>query len=140
MNQRVVVLAGGTWSFDGTTWSILAPSSPPAGSALAFDRGSQRLMAVNLDQTWALITNTWTVLTPATPLPSTFSTGRLAWDPSRQRVVLQGDRGTFVWNGADWSNLQPTTQPFEAPEALLFDAARNRLIALTRGGEWTLLP
>jgi hypothetical protein len=119
---------------------MVAPASPPNGSTLAFDPASQQLLAVNRDQTWALIANTWTQRMPATPLPSTFTTGRLAWDPSRQRVVLQGDRGTFAWDGADWSNLQPTAQPFEPPEALVFDAPRNRLVAITRGGEWTFLP
>jgi hypothetical protein len=87
-----------------------------------------------------VINGAWTLLTPNTPLPATSSTGRLVWDPSRQRVLLQGDRGTFAWNGTDWAQLQPTAQPLEAPEALVFDAAAGRPVAITRGGEWTLLP
>lgn len=139
--QRVVVMSGGTWAFDGTTWSSVATGGPPSWrSTLAYDPQAQRLMAVNRAETWAVINGAWTLLTPATPLPATFSTGRLVWDPSRQRVLLQGDRGTFAWNGTDWVQLQPTAQPLEAPEALVFDAAAGRPVAITRGGEWTLLP
>jgi hypothetical protein len=138
--QRVVVLSGGTWGFDGTTWSSVATGGPPLGSALAYDPQTQRLMAVYRDETWAVINSAWARLTPLTPLPATFATGRVVWDPSRQRVLLQGDRGTFVWNGADWAQLQPTAQPLEAPESLVFDAAAGRPVAINRGGEWTLLP
>lgn len=136
----VQVSSGALWTFSGTTWSLAGSGGPGLDVRLVFDPQAQRLMALSRSDTWAFSGGSWARLRPATALPSTSRTGCVAWDPSRRRVILQRERETWAWDGSDWAQLRPTAQPFAAPEALVFDSARSRLIAITQRGEWTLLP
>ena len=72
----------------------------------------------------------------------------MAWDSARQRLLLFGgvvgptDNGeTWEWDGASWTQRQPTFSP--APthgHAMAFDAVRQRVVLFSGSDTWLFLP
>jgi hypothetical protein len=111
--QTVVLFDGGdcnscggpgqTWSWNGTTWTRLAPrASPPAsgGWSMAYDMATATVllyggmsygypMVTALDETWSWNGTTWTRLSPGPP-PGGAS---MAYDPAMEAMLLveEGD-------------------------------------------------
>jgi hypothetical protein len=137
-----VVLFGGvsmagllddTWTWDGSTWTQLAPvggvhPSARRGGAMTYIGGGRILLHggldagssnnVGLNDTWILDGETWTQQTgPSTP-SSPLATGGLTYDAAAGRPVLVtinsvGTVRTWTWDGdgLGWRDPNPVHQP-----------------------------
>jgi hypothetical protein len=93
-----------TWEWDGTSWSLQAPTaSPPARSfhAMAFD-GSRSVVTMTGGSHQILVNGS--VVNVELPLE--------LWD----------------WNGSNWQNLPIAAAPTRRMHAMAFDGARGRLV------------
>ena len=104
-NGAADAVVADTWAWDGTDWTHLQPATHPSareGAAMATDAVQGRAMlfggtdgspgasgATVFGDTWAWATNIWVQLHPAAA-PSPRFLARMAYDPSRQQVVLFG--------------------------------------------------
>lgn len=125
-----------TWSWNGTAWTKLTPSSSPSargranmatlrtGGVLLF--GGQTSTGAALADTWLWNGTTWQ-LQPASPAPAASVNGNpVAFDAARDDV-LSVSNGTWAWDGAHWKQLQaalPTS--WLAYGAMAYDATRGR--------------
>ncbi len=138
-----------TWEWDGSTWTQRAPStSPPArwGHALCYDVVRQRTVMAGGDRTnqrdvWEWDGQDWTQRTPP-PALTTIAPGQtLAYDLSRQRVVLIGQILQFTtiplldpfvvweWDGSTWQRLASTSIPTAYQSyAMTYDVGRRRTV------------
>ena len=118
---RVIPVFNDTWSWTGTPWRKLNPSTVPfpRGWGIAtLDplRHNVVLTAGNgdtirTDNTWTWDGKNWTLQSPATQMPA-FVGAASAFDPAAQSVVVLGASGeTWSWNGTDWVLLNPTGAP-----------------------------
>ena len=139
---------GDTWLFDGSQWQQASPStSPPArGSAMiAYDPQRQRVVLFGgyasatgspLGDTWEWNGTTWSQ--PAlTPSPVPRYAGALAYDPTRQKVLLVGGfdfaglADQWTYDGTTWIQLAGTPPGGARSSAtLVFDAARNTMLSV----------
>ncbi|MCK6550072.1 hypothetical protein L6R52_29830, partial [Myxococcota bacterium] len=148
-------LTARTWTYDGEEWTDVTP--PGAGPAarsytcLAFDeaRGvvvmhggsvgfdSTTFMDIDADDTWTWDGQRWTEVPTPLGRPPARSFANMAYDPHRQRVVLQGGLSpdpfvtrddTWEWDGSRWTEVS-TSPVGPAFGALAFDARRGRLVA-----------
>jgi hypothetical protein len=135
-----------TWSWDGTTWQMLAPVvSPPARvwHAMAEDTGRGCVVLYGggtstsaFGDTWEWDGAQWLQHFPAvTPGPRRFHA--LAYDARHVRTVLFGGTSgtgltladTWEWNGSSWSMRLPATVPGQRAEhAMSYDPARQRVV------------
>lgn len=158
-----------TWSWDGTKWTQLFPSTSPSireGAALAFDATTNQLILFggsgnsgNLNDTWSFDGTTWTQLSPASSPPAR-SGATMAFDVASSQLILFGGFGfsgnlndTWYWDGTNWSQLSPATiPPARSNATMAYDSINNILILFggfenTRandtwswdGIDWTLL-
>lgn len=128
------VMSQETWSFDGTAWTDLTPTSGPLPTgrdwhAACWDATNQNLVVfggrdgsnLDLGDTWTFntVTGQWTQHTTL-PAPSPRRWASMDYDPLRQQVVLYGgydnlgqvfSNETWAWNGGGWSLLTPATDP-----------------------------
>lgn len=121
-------------------WELDPPMHSPAartGAALAIDPAGDVLLfggqgpSGPLADTWRWNGSDWTqIATPHSP-PAT-AWHALAYDDSRQRVVLfggSGNAGTWEFDGADWRVVAtlhaPTTR---TGHAMTYDSARQRVV------------
>jgi hypothetical protein len=143
-----------TWEWDGANWSLRSPAVSPsarAQAAMAFDSTRARTVlfagAFGSGDTWEWDGTNWTQALPATQPPVRQQTA-MAFDAQRGVCLLfggwDGNVGlrfgdTWEWNGINWTQRLPATQP--APRtghALVYDAARARIAMFggsTGGGE-----
>ena len=106
-------------------------------AALAYDGArNQLVMFTDLGETWLFDGSRWSK--PTVPGPSPRSGQLMAYDRSRQRVVLFGGFGsngalptTWEWDGTFWMR-RSTDGPTDGV-ALLFDGLRDRLVLYGRG-------
>ena len=142
-----------TWEWDGSTWAL--QPTPPAltarGDTAMTYAGAQMLMfggeiaqadagydTTISDQTWSR-TGTWQPETPALSPPAS-ARSVMAYDPARARVVLSGE-GTWEWDGSTWADRQPSVSPPPGAAALVYEAARARLVLLMPTGHaWVFVP
>ena len=98
--SRTIMLSGGgaaegqggqqaTWSWDGSSWTLLQPADSPAGatSVMAYDAATRQMILLTQDsQTWNWSSSTWNQLNIASPplVPG----GRIVYDPARRQVLL----------------------------------------------------
>ncbi len=116
-----------TWTWNGTTWTLLHPStSPPAreDTELVYDAATKTVLlfagwhGAYWDDTWSWNGTTWTQLSPATS-PSGRDSDALVYDAAAKQVILFGGfRGTgytpgdtWSWNGTTWTQLSPPASP-----------------------------
>ncbi|MFY9343148.1 MAG: hypothetical protein WAT39_11695, partial [Planctomycetota bacterium] len=135
---------GDTWEWDGATWSLRSTSGPASryGPQMAFDIARNRTVMFGgvsytgspLGDTGDWDGTTWTQRSPATSPPPR-GRGGMAYDRSRQRVVLFGgwDGGqrndTWEWDGTNWVDVSPALRPGPRFETgMAFDAVRNRCV------------
>ena len=104
------------WSWNGSDWKKLPPTTLPTSPSAIVNDGQQLLLLASvmvggryLTQTWAWKGTGWSLLRPSVNLPL-IGTVSGAYDPSRkQLVVLTGD--TWTWNGSTWARQHPSVQP-----------------------------
>lgn len=106
-----------TWSWNGSDWSELTPSSSPSLPASMVSDGKRILLLESAayiagrysTQTWAWDGVNWNLLHPAVNLPDAGLVSD-AYDPvTGQVVVLDGD--TWTWDGTTWARQHPSVQP-----------------------------
>ncbi|MEQ1633343.1 MAG: kelch repeat-containing protein, partial [Planctomycetota bacterium] len=133
-----------TYGFDGTQWSVLAPSvMPPArnADALCFDEargesvwfGTTEATNPGIAGTFTFRGTSWQQLAPpVSPPPRSYHA--MSYDRTRQRVVLFGGsptsgnflRDTWEWDGALWTQVAtPLSPPGQYQHQLAFDSVRN---------------
>jgi hypothetical protein len=166
-----VVLFGGesshgleadTWEWDGLDWAQRMPTASPSpriNAAMAYDVARSRLVlfggAVQLgvvrDDTWEWDGVDWTQKVSPLPGPPGRVGANLAYDPSRQRVVLFGGQDnvtgalndTWEWDGVTWTerhlNRSPPPRTFAG---MTYDEVNGRMMLFGGGddGTWVLLP
>ncbi len=161
--QRVVLFGGrtagyvnlsDTWEWDGTSWTEMAPvtsPSPRRQHALAWDGARNRVLLFGGTnaETWEWDGVNWALLAPAVSPPLRVGHA-MAWDAARQRVVLHGGEDpyylyvlsdTWDWDGTVWVQRTPTTTPGGAwGHGLTYDAVRQRVVLVSLGETWVLLP
>ena len=133
-----------TWSWDGTTWTQLAPAVRPPGRvahAMTYDTtrgivvmsGGSNGSSVYQD-TWEWNGSNWSV--PSGPTqPSARTISVMAYDSVRGRSVLfsgwpmPSDSGTWEWDGERWlQRFSLHTAPARQNAAMAFDSARGRIV------------
>jgi hypothetical protein len=148
---------GDTWEWDGTSWTRVALAGatpgPMSRHGLAYDPSRGRSVLVSGAAgapVWEWDGATWTSVTPAragaTPSGSAIVAAPVG---AVRRVVLHGTwsdgaadhAGAWGWDGVLWTTLAvPGTAPAIGGTAVVYDAARDRTVALTdRYGtyDWT---
>lgn len=155
INQRGDRFAS-TWTYDGHEWTdVSPPNSPPArsGPSVAFDEARGVVLmtdgAVGFDRatgqdipardTWTWDGQQWTEVQTPLGRPRPRSYGSMAYDPRRQRVVLQGGAppdailgnvlsDTWEWDGSRWTEVI-TNPPGPEVGMLAFDPRRGSLVS-----------
>lgn len=112
---------GETWGYDGTAWTLLAPSvggTTRFRSAIAWDSNRQRLVLFGGQSNSGVVGDllewdgsTWTAIASSGPLARWKHA--MAYDPTRRAVVLAGGADAadsqmtdaWTWNGAAWTRL-----------------------------------
>jgi cysteine-rich repeat protein len=147
-----------TWSYDGRTWTKLAPSGAPPGReafALAYDTKRNKLVLFGgegmmgaLAETWELSGNAWTrVMTPMSP-PGR-AEAAMTYDSARGAIVVFGGRtagmmgmpmtDTWLYDGTTWKRLEtPHAPSARFGAALAFHVARGDSILF--GGDGMMGP
>ena len=156
---------GDTWEWDGTTWTQVTTSGPPArqGHKLAFDSANNRVVLFGghvglnnstfFSDTWTWNGFAWTeVVTQNAPAPRVEFA--MAYDAATARVVVHGGRDlqlftfddTWEFDGTDWTQAPAGGPGFLFDHQMAFDSARNRLVLLAsatmetwerQGAVWT---
>jgi hypothetical protein len=167
VRQRVVLFGGygivnwsavyrsDTWEWDGTTWTqvptVVTPP-PRLGAGMTYDAAHERVVLFGgytgestdgggvLGDTWQWDGRVWTESTP-TSSPPAAQKSELAYDLSRQRVVLFGGcnepaylsinchADTWEWDGTTWTQLQLGFSPPPNPwPKMTYDLAHARLV------------
>jgi hypothetical protein len=157
--RNVVLLFGGqtglspvtasseTWQWDGTSWTLLHPSTvPPArsGNILTFDQatgmallfGGRDAAGNMLGDTYEWNGTNWLLRHPAlSPSPRADSTS--AYDAATHRVFMFGGQDTpnhpfsegWAWDGANWTLTDPVSRPLERGQAAMtYDGPHDQLV------------
>jgi hypothetical protein len=141
-------LVGGTWTWDGATWTMADSSTGPGPvghHAMAYDSRRQRVvMYGGLPTTGPRLSDTWEwdgakwerVATEGSPGPR--SHHRMAYDAARGATVLFGggdstSTETWTYDGLTW---QRHAVPGPSPRwsaAMAYDVARQRIVLFGGG-------
>ncbi len=119
--SKVIPVYNTTWSWTGTSWKKLYPSTQPypRGWGIAVTDPVRHNVVltggtgdtIRADNTWTWDGHNWTLLSPATQIPAYIGMGG-AFDPAMQEVVVLGAAGdTWSWTGSDWVQLTPMNSP-----------------------------
>ncbi len=133
-----------TWEWDGTTWTLLAPTaSPPGlnGHTMAYDSDRSRLVVIggktcsSSEQIWEYDGTTWS---KRGDLAQPRVAHAMTYDAARRSTVVVGGgvsefgndftEGTLLWNGNAWSYLSRFAPDAIGAAAMAFDAARSRTV------------
>jgi cysteine-rich repeat protein len=168
--NRVVMFGGGNandlWEYDGTDWTQVTPSTSPPGryyAQMAFDQARGVIVMYGgysddlgqLNDTWTWDGATWTHITGTAP--TAHYDASIAYDSSRQRVVLAGGNPggneTWEWDGATWTQMSTTGLPARGDAGMAFDADIGQSVLLAgytnapvsdtwawNGATWTAMP
>jgi hypothetical protein len=112
---------GTTWLWDGRRWSLAHPAtSPPGrfGAAMAYDPSAHTVVLFGgrlgpgevVNDTWAWNGTTWRKLDSGTGNPPAGEGSAMAWDFSRNEMMLVNSNGgaggeTWLWKGDQWVHL-----------------------------------
>ena len=88
-----------------------------------------------LNETWEFAGNTWKKLSPAN-LPDSREKHMMAYDASRNRIVLFGGTGngllfgdTWEWDGTNWEEIKPAHSPSaRCCHAMTYDSVRRQVV------------
>ena len=138
-----------TWSWTGTTWTSLAPSSSPpplAEASLAYDPAAGQLVLFggigssgsSLSGTWIWNGSNWLQESPSSSPPARHGAS-LGYDPNTDQLILYGGSAaagitpmasdTWAWNGTNWEQLTPSTSPPPLYAATMaWDSSTGQLI------------
>ncbi len=150
-------LCGGTWEYDGTTWTRIQQATHPlprVGAAMAYDTnrgkvvlfGGSVISAPNrtcdssgsgyCDGTWQYDGNSWTQFRGQGPSARWVSA--MVYVPDWKRIVLfGGSHGdginplgeTWSFDGSTWTQLSPSASPLpRAGQAMAYDSGRGRIV------------
>jgi hypothetical protein len=139
---------GQTWEYDGWSWTQmpLLPTRPSARSdaAMAYDAGHRRIILFGGttagsafdNETWAYDGMSWTLVASGPSAPPGRSGAMLAYDATRDRIVLFGGLGgagdladTWELSAGTWSEVTPASSPTgRSHGALAYDAAHARIV------------
>ncbi len=159
-SRRRIVMFGGehasgpfveTWEWDGTSWgratSAATMPNHRGGCAIAYDTARARIVLFGgyysyddsgrhyLSDTWEWNGVDWVrAVTATSPPPRSFHA--MAYDSTRERVVLFGGRGeagaladTWEWDGSTWTERTATAGPSSRyGHAVAYDGARGRVV------------
>lgn len=126
-----------TWTYDGSSWRLLAGSGPGTftNAAMAFDSVRQRMVLLADSLTWEHDGSHWILRLP-TAAPAATSQLKMTFDDNRGVAVVTGENssGSLVceWNGQTWSSRATAVAPLR-PASLTFDSGRSRVVAITAG-------
>ena len=164
--QSTVLFGGGaansdsgrndTWTWDGATWTQRQPAaSPPvlAQPSMAYDTDTASVILFgttpsHATSTWLWNARGWTQATPAHTPPFRWN-GSMAYDSARRQVVLFGGyqglgegglSDTWTWNGVDWQEQHPPTNPHGvagAASLAAYDPVHKVVVLLAFGQTWT---
>lgn len=147
---------GGTWTWNGTTWTPQTPSATPsarAGAVMAYDAATKQLILFGgqsgpnlLNETWTWTGSNWVNLSPANSPPALVNAS-LAYDPATGQLLLFGGSlefgpiaETWSWDGSTWTQLTPATSPAARSQAALaYDPASSQLLLFGGAAEETPL-
>jgi len=132
---------GDLWSWDGTAWTLLAPSGPPprAGALLANDTQGHTLLlggfagTTGFNDLWQWNGTIWSP-GPPPPAPAASTLQRVAFDAARGRLVLFRLRLTLAtsqpidileFDGVSWQFRQTVQLACGTYAAATFDPVRN---------------
>ncbi|MFO1078332.1 MAG: hypothetical protein U1E73_11480 [Planctomycetota bacterium] len=132
------------WQGDGTDWQLVAtPTGPVVNfTCVAYDDSRHELVTFGgysgaagmHDQTWVWNGSAWARRFPPVSPPSSMS-GAMAYDPSRQRVVLVvGGQNptaseTWEWDGVQWTPIATAVAPPPRSDAgMAYDLGRARMV------------
>ncbi len=157
--QQLVLLDsvnGGTWTWDGSTWTPQTPSTVPSArsyAAMAYDAATKQLILFGgqngptaLNATWNWTGGNWVQLSPANS-PPPLDDASLAYDPATRRLLLFGGSSgfgpladTWSWDGSTWTQLHPATSPPARSQApMAYDTATSQLLLFGGASEETPL-
>ncbi len=145
--KRNIVMFGGstggvdpnTYAWDGTAWSMVAQTGPPAthGQSMVFESRTNRTLlfgGLGVDQTWTWDGSKWTQQNPAVH-PSTREYGLMADDVAHHVVVLFGGgnslNDTWLWDGLNWAQSVIAISRFPPGRSfhgLAYDGARAQTV------------
>ena len=150
-----VVLFGGiddydsTWVWNGQRWTLARPTASPAGrfnAAAAYDPVSRQVMLYGgrlgpgqvVCDTWAWTGSNWIQLEQGnTQLPAGEG-AQMAWDASRQQMVLVAPANTgletWVWKSG-WVRQPHGDIPGGWASGIVFDAASRALLLVASGSQ-----
>lgn len=129
---------GDTLRLSGGQWQVVAGNGPPAGSgvASAYDdaRGRWVVFGGSVVDAWEFDGAVWQQRI-ATPRPSPRAEPAMAYDPVRQRTVLQGGTtGLYTaasdlweWDGTSWQ-LMTSTLPRRTGHQAAWHAGSNKVL------------
>lgn len=146
-----------TWSWNGTTWTLLTPATSPGARwthGMAYDENRQRIVlfgglatdqaASALDDTWEWDGNDWTeVSTASSPSPRGIH-GAIAYDSVHQNIVIRGGGSApgqpvfgdmWTYDGTDWTEVTASGPGARVAPAIAFDKTNGELV-LFGGGTW----
>ncbi|MBP6715457.1 MAG: hypothetical protein KA205_01230 [Acidobacteria bacterium] len=149
-----VTQAAGSAAQNQLTWTHLtigdAPIARHSMAVAPFGHSGQAVLfggTVNstiLSDTWTWTGTAWVQAFPAhSPGTVSRSGAAMAYDDARGRVVLFGgrinsaqyDNATWVWDGSDWTELQPAHRPPSRSNArMAYHAASGKVVLF---GGWT---
>jgi len=146
--QRVVLFSGNdTWEWDGSLWTHVAAVGPSVRRfhAMAYDAVRSRVVLfggehfdgtddVYYGDTWEWDGSAWAQVAVAGP--SARSSHAMAYDASRERVILVGGLGsdlsplddTWEWNGSSWLRTSITGPSARYGHKMAYDATRRRAV------------
>lgn len=158
-SERVILLGGGAansdpkrndmWSWDGTTWTELHPTTMPSGwiapSASALDGDGSTVMLVSFDASGNLGTWQWTgsdwVYKATVGGPQTASKFAFVYDPDRhQDVLAAGWRGygpqasagdTWLLRQGTWTRVESASEAPQGEAVGAYDQTRHQLVLVT---------
>lgn len=140
-----------TWTWDGSTWQQLNPStSPPrlGDASMDYDRGNQAVVlrgnTLQGDQpvTWTWDGTNWSERHPATEPPLRFRAA-LAFGARSGTLLFGGQPGetgalndTWVWDGSNWKQLHPAVSPSGGAASMVHEEIRHDVIMIEQDGTW----
>ena len=163
-NRKTILFGGGsgnsdagrqdTWSWDGTSWTLLHPPSSPdiliegsiaysvaSRSVVLFGPGGSRFQS---QQTWTWDGTTWLNPQPAVA-PSFRVQAAMAYDAARRFVVLFGGyaggnqqlNDTWTWDGGQWQQRRPQTSPPGGSPYAAYHPVRQEVVLFVNGETWS---
>jgi hypothetical protein len=147
---------GGTWTWDGSTWTPQTPGTTPsarAGAVMAYDAATKQLILFGgqagpnlVNETWTWTGSNWVNLSPANSPPA-LADASLAYDPATGQLLLFGGSlefgptaETWSWDGSTWTQLTPATSPSARSQAAMaYDPASSQLLLFGGASEETPL-